>query len=37
MSYQAPDFYQLCGYKVAGEIPNWDSHEGTKFFLTKDL
>jgi len=37
MDFQAPEFYKSLGYKVAGEIPDWNSHGGTKFFLTKDL
>ncbi|OYP36664.1 GNAT family N-acetyltransferase [Rhodopirellula sp. MGV] len=37
MEYQAPEFYGRCGYKVAGEIPDWDSHQHRKFFLTKNL
>jgi ribosomal protein S18 acetylase RimI-like enzyme len=37
MSYQAPDFYRKRGYRVAGEIADWDSHGHTKFWFTKAL
>ena len=37
MDYQAPEFYQRNGYKVAGTIPDWDSHDHTKFYFTKQL
>ncbi|WP_149499374.1 GNAT family N-acetyltransferase [Roseiconus lacunae] len=37
MSYQAPEFYQRCAYQISGSIPDWDSHDHTKFFLTKSL
>jgi ribosomal protein S18 acetylase RimI-like enzyme len=37
MSYQAPDFYRKRGYRVAGEIVDWDSHGHTKFCFTKAL
>ncbi|MGI9242234.1 MAG: GNAT family N-acetyltransferase [Verrucomicrobiales bacterium] len=37
MDFQAPDFYRLAGYRVAGAIDDWDSHGHTKYFLTKDL
>jgi len=37
MSYQAPEFYSKLGYRVAGEIADWDSHGGTKFWFVKTL
>ncbi|QDU78088.1 Acetyltransferase (GNAT) family protein [Bremerella volcania] len=37
MQYQAPQFYLKHGFQVAGQIPNWDSHGHTKFFMTKEL
>lgn len=37
MQYQAPHFYTTRGFQIAGQIPNWDSHGHTKFFLTKEL
>lgn len=37
MEYQAPSFYQKAGYKIAGELDNWDSHGQKKFFFTKEL
>jgi len=37
MEYQAPRFYLAHGYRIAGEIPNWDSLGHRKFFLTKIL
>jgi GNAT superfamily N-acetyltransferase len=37
MSYQAPEFYKRCGYKIVGEIPNWDSFGHSKLFLIKTL
>ena len=37
MSYQAPDFYQKLGYRIAGQLDNWDSHGHAKFFLVKTL
>ena len=37
MDYQAPDFFRRLGYDVAGTIPDWDSHEHTKYFLTKSI
>ena len=37
MQYQAPEFYQRLGYKVAGSIPDWDSHGHAKYFMTKKL
>lgn len=27
MSYQAPEFYLRSGYRIAGEFPDWDSHD----------
>lgn len=37
MSYQAPEFYDVNGYRRVGEIPDWDSHGHAKLFLVKDL
>lgn len=37
MEYQAPAFYQARGYKIAGELPDWDSHGHSKFHLYKEL
>lgn len=37
MEYQAPAFYEACGYAIVGEIPDWDSHGHRKFHLTKTL
>jgi GNAT superfamily N-acetyltransferase len=37
MEYQAPRFYLAHGYRVVGELPDWDSHGHRKFFLTKAL
>ena len=37
MDYQAPEFYKSAGYKVAGEIADWDSHGHRKSFFVKDL
>ena len=37
MEYQAPRFYLAHGYRVVGEIPNWDSQGHRKYFLTKNL
>ena len=37
MSYQAPGFYERLGYRVAGQIPDWDSHGHDKLYFTKDL
>ncbi len=37
MDYQAPGFYQRAGYKIAGELDDWDSHGHKKFFFTKEL
>jgi GNAT superfamily N-acetyltransferase len=37
MSYQAPDFYQQLGYRIAGRLDDWDSHGNAKFFLVKTL
>jgi GNAT superfamily N-acetyltransferase len=35
MEYQAPRFYTNRGYRIAGEIPDWDSRGNRKLFLTK--
>jgi GNAT superfamily N-acetyltransferase len=37
MDYQAPQFYRAHGYRIAGQIDDWDSHGHAKFFLTKLL
>ena len=37
MEHQAPNFYRKAGYAVVGEIPDWDSHGHTKYFLRKEL
>lgn len=37
MQYQAPQFYTNRGFQIVGQIPDWDSHGHTKFFLTKEL
>lgn len=37
MEYQAPGFYQKVGYRIVGEIDDWDSHGHKKFFFKKDL
>lgn len=37
MDYQAPGFYEKAGYRVAGELVDWDSHGHGKLFFTKDL
>ena len=37
MDYQAPGFYQRCGYETIGTIIDWDSHGHTKFFLSRSL
>ena len=37
MDYQAPEFYQRLGYKIAGQIDDWDSHGHAKLFLVKQL
>jgi len=37
MEYQAPQFYLKLGYRIAGQLHDWDSHGHSKFFLTKEL
>jgi ribosomal protein S18 acetylase RimI-like enzyme len=37
MDYQAPRFYLAHGFRIVGEIPDWDSHGHTKLFLAKGL
>lgn len=37
MDYQAPGFYERAGYRIAGELPDWDSHGHTKLFFVKPL
>jgi GNAT superfamily N-acetyltransferase len=35
--FQSPEFYIRVGYRVMGEIPDWDSHGHTKIVLVKNL
>lgn len=37
MDYQAPRFYTNRGYRISGEISDWDSRGHRKLFLTKSL
>lgn len=37
MSCQAPEFYLRNGYRLVGQIHDWDSHGHTKCFFTKSL
>lgn len=37
MSCQAPEFYLRQGYRLVGQINDWDSHGHTKCFFTKEL
>lgn len=37
MDYQAPEFYEKAGYRIAGQLDDWDSHGHRKFFLVKTL
>jgi GNAT superfamily N-acetyltransferase len=37
MDYQAPRLYFAHGYRVVGEIADWDSHGHCKYFFTKEL
>jgi GNAT superfamily N-acetyltransferase len=37
MQWQARGFYEKLGYRVAGELPDWDSHGHAKYFLIKKL
>ena len=37
MEYQAPHFYLRQGFRIAGEIANWDSRGHAKYYLTKEL
>jgi GNAT superfamily N-acetyltransferase len=37
MDYQAPAFYERLGYRIVGQIPDWDSHGHAKIYLTKTL
>lgn len=37
MEYQAPHFYLAHGFAAVGEIPDWDSHGHSKFYLSKRL
>ncbi len=37
MQYQSPEFYRQAGFEVVGELPDWDSHGHSKFFLMKRI
>lgn len=37
LEHQAPRFYASRGYQTIGEIPDWDSHGNSKYFLTRAL
>lgn len=37
MDYQAPQFYLSHGFKIVGQIPDWDSHSHSKMYFSKDL
>jgi ribosomal protein S18 acetylase RimI-like enzyme len=37
MDYQAPRFYRAHGFRIVGEIPDWDSHGHVKLYLSKRL
>ena len=37
MDYQAPRFYLAHGFRIVGEIPDWDSNGHAKIFLSKGL
>jgi hypothetical protein len=37
MDYQAPEFYQNLGYRIAGQIEDWDSHGHTKYWMVRTL
>ena len=37
MSYQAPGFYQRLGYRVVGQLDDWDSCGHAKYHLMKSL
>ena len=37
MAWQARGFYEKLGYRVAGELPDWDSHGHSKYFLIKKM
>lgn len=37
MQYQSPDFYRSLGFRVVGELPDWDSHGHAKFLLMKQI
>lgn len=37
MEHQAPGFYAAAGYRLAGTLPDWDSHGRAKHFFIKDL
>jgi ribosomal protein S18 acetylase RimI-like enzyme len=36
-SFQAPDFYQQCGYKIVGKIDEYPNKESQKYYLEKKL
>lgn len=35
--YQAPEFYEACGYARRCELADWDSHGHAKFIYVKEL
>lgn len=37
MSCQAPGFYLRQGYRIVGELPDWDSHGHAKLHMIKDI
>ena len=37
MDYQAPQFYLSHGFKIVGQIPDWDSHGHSKIYFSKHL
>lgn len=37
MDYQAPQFYLSHGFKIMGQIPDWDSHGHSKIYFSKSV
>lgn len=37
MDYQAPQFYLSHGFKIVGQIPDWDSHGHSKIYFFKSV
>ena len=37
MDYQSPGLYERLGYRIAGQLDNWDSHGHRKYFFRKEL